>query len=151
MKNLWNLILITIVFATSASFGLQPKTIKKSTQVNTDTITLRENIYKHMTFNIGSDKWKYIVLASQELNTQPEYIALIIQHESHFKTTAMNPYTDAVGLIQFMPSTLKWMGYTTDSVYHMSFEQQMRLVINYYEKFKGYNFNNPIKLFLTTR
>ena len=150
MKNVLTPILIIMMFIITASFGINFKTINQGLQINQDTINTRESIYINMEFNITAEKWKWIVLSSQELETQPEFIALIIQHESHFKTTAINPYSNAVGLIQFMPSTLKWMGYSTDSVYNMNFEQQMELVIDYYEKFKGYNFNNPIKLFLTT-
>lgn len=150
MKNVLIPILIIMMFIITASFGINFKQINQALQVNQDTINTRESIYINMKFNITADKWKWIVLSSQELETQPEFIALIIQHESHFKTTATNPYSNAVGLIQFMPSTLKWMGYSTDSVYNMNFEQQMKLVVDYYKKFKGYNFDNPIKLFLTT-
>jgi hypothetical protein len=66
----------------------------------------------------------------------PEWwLAVIYSIESGENPQAINPYTKAVGLIQFMPSTLKAMGYTTDQVYNMNYEQQSHLVFQYFFRY----------------
>lgn len=42
-----------------------------------------------------------------------------------------NPYTDAVGIIQFMPKTLQAMGYNTNQVEKMSVSEQLQLTSKY--------------------
>lgn len=48
-----------------------------------------------------------------------------------------NKYSGAVGVIQFMPSTLKGMGYTTEQVAKMSMQDQLKLADKYFRS-NGY-------------
>lgn len=88
--------------------------------------------------------------AAQQIGTSSVYLYFVIKHESRFNPQAINPYSNAVGLIQFMPNTLKGMGYKWEDVYNMSFQQQLEVVIKYYKFYSGYNLDHPIKLFLCT-
>lgn len=138
MKKLL-LILITITF-----LGLinKPEQAIKTQRTSIDSIFVRETIYK----NINIDPC--IKECAYDIGTQPEYLYIVIKHESNGNPKAINPYTNAVGLIQFMPSTLHKWGYTVDSVYNMSFEEQTKLIKKYYSFYSKYNLDNPIKLSL---
>ncbi len=67
--------------------------------------------------------------------------------ESGLKTTARNKSSNAVGLIQFIPSTLKGNGYTTEQVASMNALQQLDVVADIFMKSKkmaGYDANEKI-------
>jgi len=67
--------------------------------------------------------------------------------ESGLQTTARNKSSNAIGLIQFMPSTLKANGYTTEQVASMSALQQLDVVADIFMKAKrmaGYGANERI-------
>lgn len=58
--------------------------------------------------------------------------------KARFLPTALNlAGSGALGLIQFMPLTLKGMGYTTDQVRAMSQIQQLQLVREYFAPYRG--------------
>lgn len=88
-----------------------------------------------------------IEIISNKLHINANDLCRLIQHESGFNTKALNPYTNAVGLIQFMPSTLKWLGYTTSQVYNMTIEQQLIIVLKYFSK-SSYRLSSYDKLSL---
>jgi len=144
MKKL--LLLFVIYLNLSMSYnqdkGLIPYQITISSNV-------RVPFYENLTLNSSNDiLFELLIPIANRLNTKAEYLYAVIQHESHGHTTALNPYTNAVGLIQFIPSTLAGWGITTDSCYNMNMFEQVQLVERYYKPYSGYNFNNPIKLFL---
>lgn len=56
--------------------------------------------------------YKKLTKICSELQMKPEDLLLIMKLESGISPTAHNPSGNASGLIQFMPSTLKNMGYT---------------------------------------
>lgn len=67
--------------------------------------------------------------------------------ESGLKPTARNKSSNAVGLIQFIPSTLKANGYTTEQVANMSAIDQLDVVADIFMKSKkmaGYGENQKI-------
>lgn len=57
----------------------------------------------------------------------------IMKHESGLNPRAVNPYSKATGLIQFMPKTARSLGTTIDEIYKMSATEQLDLVEKYYK------------------
>lgn len=57
----------------------------------------------------------------------------IMKHESELNPRAVNPYSRATGLIQFMPKTARGLGTTIDEIYKMSATEQLDLVEKYYK------------------
>lgn len=84
------------------------------------------------------------------IGTKPKYLLNIIKLESNYKTTALNNKTNAVGLIQWIPSTLEDYSLTTTDVYYMNVEQQLDLILKYYSPYKHENLKNQLKLFAIT-
>ncbi len=67
--------------------------------------------------------------------------------ESGLQTTARNKSSNAIGLIQFMPSTLQANGYSTEQVASMSGVQQLDVIADIFMKAKkmaGYGANQKI-------
>lgn len=77
----------------------------------------------------------------------PAWLANLIHHESRFNPQAVNPSTNATGLIQFIPSTARSLGTTTDALRGMTGVQQMAYVEKYLSKFKG-KFNSPADTYM---
>lgn len=98
-----------------------------------------------------ADKVKQI---AQNIGTKPDYLMAVMYHESAgtLRSDIVNPYSGAVGLIQFMPDTAKWIGTTITDLKKMTNVQQLDYIEKYYSKWKqaGAKFEKPYKLFLTT-
>ena len=71
------------------------------------------------------------------LKMPPSVLMAIMYHESKLSTTVQNPYTNATGLIQFMPATAKDLGITIDQLKNMTNVQQMDFVYKYLKRFTG--------------
>ena len=69
---------------------------------------------------------KYGFTVDQLLNT--------IEKESQFKTTAVNPKSDATGLIQFMPDTAIGLNTSIAQIKEMDALSQLDLIDRYFEK-----------------
>lgn len=72
-----------------------------------------------------------LVSIADLLGTDPDYLASVIKFESGFSTSVRNKFSGATGLIQFMPSTAKGMGTTTDALAAMSDVDQLDYVYRY--------------------
>lgn len=57
----------------------------------------------------------------------------VMRLESELNPKALNPTTNAVGLIQFIPDTARELGYDTEEIYDMSATEQLDLVEKYYK------------------
>lgn len=68
---------------------------------------------------------------SKEINCSSEDLTALIYFESGGNPKAVNKTTDATGLIQFMPSTAKWLGTSTRQLYNMPAEKQLDYVKKY--------------------
>lgn len=66
---------------------------------------------------------------------QLDYLIACMMFESNLNPQAINKISKAVGLIQFMPSTLKSLGFDYNTVYNMSFIQQLDLVYLYFKPY----------------
>jgi hypothetical protein len=83
------------------------------------------------------------------LGINPNWLMVIMNNESGLNAQAVNyqtgdstdPYTRAayraVGLIQFMPATAKWLGTTTQQLYLMTNLQQLDYVYKYFKTYAG--------------
>jgi hypothetical protein len=62
--------------------------------------------------NLGPDFYPQLVKMTTDLGMKPEDLISVMISESGMNAAAHNPNGNASGLIQFMPATLKGMGYT---------------------------------------
>ena len=83
------------------------------------------------------------------LGTNADYIIALILHESNFNLKAINPKTNAVGLIQWMPSTLAGWNIHPADVLQMNGLQQLDLIKRFFAPYRKYGLNKPLRLHLT--
>lgn len=83
---------------------------------------------------LNAELWKRIEAVAKSVGADPEHLALVMQFESRFNPAAVNPYSGASGLIQFMPSTSRALGTTVEAIRRMSALDQMALVERYFEQ-----------------
>ncbi len=80
---------------------------------------------------------------SERLGIDPNWLMLVMNSESGLNPQAENPTTKAVGLIQFMPSTSKQLGYSSSAIKGMEAVTQLFLVYKYFQpyadKLKSFN------------
>lgn len=72
-----------------------------------------------------------------ELRIEANWLMFVMWFESKLNPQAVNPISGATGLIQFMPSTARSLGTTTDVLKHMSNVQQLDYVLAYLRPYKG--------------
>jgi len=77
-------------------------------------------------------------------------LLIVIENESNYDYKAINPISGAVGLIQFMPNTLKDFNLTTTQLLDMTVIEQLYVIEKYYSRYVKYNLNSPMKLLLIT-
>lgn len=74
---------------------------------------------------------------SNELGIEANWLMFVMWFESKLNPQAVNPISGATGLIQFMPSTARALGTTTDVLRRMSNVQQLDYVFAYLRPYKG--------------
>jgi hypothetical protein len=74
---------------------------------------------------------------SSELGIEANWLMFVMWFESKLDPQAVNPISGATGLIQFMPSTARVLGTTTDVLKHMNNVQQLDYVLAYLRQYKG--------------
>lgn len=72
-----------------------------------------------------------------ELNISADAVSAVIAHESGWNPAAKNPKGSASGLIQWIESTARGMGTTTDAIRAMPTLRQLDLVRRYYAPARG--------------
>jgi len=72
-----------------------------------------------------------VINVSRRVGVQPEWLANLINAESGFRASAVNKYSGASGLIQFMPDTARGHGTTVEAIRGMNAMQQMPYVEEY--------------------
>lgn len=80
-----------------------------------------------------------------------DWLMLTMYFESGLNPAAVNPKTKATGLIQFMPSTAKWLGTTVEAIKRKSNVEQLKLVDLYLKKnvfSRVVTINHPVDLYL---
>jgi hypothetical protein len=80
-----------------------------------------------------------VVEISAELDIDPNYLMAAMAFESArtFSANIENPYSGAVGLIQFMPSTARGLGTSTAALKRMNAVAQLDYVRRYFLPYKG--------------
>lgn len=78
-----------------------------------------------------------LIAIAKDLGVKPFWLWLPIQSESAWKPTAINPLTQSVGLIQFMPQTLAHLGVSHARALQMGVDGQLDLVHQYFKPAKG--------------
>lgn len=87
---------------------------------------------------LGTDAGAFaakVLSIAQLLKVDPQWLMQVMYRESGLNPKAVNQYSGATGLIQFMPSTAEGLGTTTTALRNMSAVQQLDYVYKY---FKGY-------------
>lgn len=83
-----------------------------------------------------------VKLISSQLGINPDWLMVVMYAEARMNPAAYNPNGGASGLIQFMPSTAKWLGTTTSEIRKMSNLEQLDWVYKY---FKGLGATGKMK------
>jgi len=114
----------------------KPSTPVAPTPVTPNTSTAREleamALQKH-----GPEFVQKVKDMAGRLGVKPEWILAVMKNESNMSTTAKNPNGGATGLIQFMPSTAKGLGTTTEALSKMSATEQLTYVEKYFKPYAG--------------
>jgi len=74
---------------------------------------------------------------SNELGIESNWLMFVMWFESKLNPQAVNSISGATGLIQFMPSTARSLGTTTDVLKRMNNVRQLDYVLAYLRPYKG--------------
>ena len=80
--------------------------------------------------------WKVKEMASI-LSINPEWLMFTMKFESGINPKKVNQISNATGLIQFMPSTARELGTSTEGLLKMSNVEQLDFVYKYLKRYKG--------------
>lgn len=86
---------------------------------------------------LGPADLKALAATAQWLGVPVDWLAAPISFESGFNPAAVNAASGATGLIQFMPSTARNLGTTTQALKGMTFTQQLEYVKAYFAGKRG--------------
>jgi phosphatidylserine/phosphatidylglycerophosphate/cardiolipin synthase-like enzyme/subtilisin family serine protease len=86
------------------------------------------------------------------LQTQPQFLLAVMNSESSIRASAHNPNGHASGLIQFMPDTLRRLGWTQghEAFRRLTSTEQMPFVLQYYLPFVRQGLNSTARLYQAT-
>lgn len=97
---------------------------------------IRELIYAD---RVSDEVAGEIVALARRLEMDPNHLMTIMHYETggSFRPSVRNPYTRAVGLIQFLPSTARLLGTTDNALERMTALEQLEWVERYLTPFCG--------------
>jgi len=84
--------------------------------------------------DFSEDKKVALMQAAEQIGMEPEVLAGIISAESGMNPQKENPTTGRIGLIQMGPAEAKELGTTFEEYKKMNFNQQLALVVKYFQK-----------------
>lgn len=90
--------------------------------------------------NVAGDRLAFqnkVISIADALGVNPNWLMYIMNSESGLNPAAVNRASGATGLIQFMPTTAKWLGTTTQALGQMTGLQQLNYVYNYFKPYAG--------------
>lgn len=87
--------------------------------------------------NVSAAFKSKLVDISKRLGVNPNYLMAVMSFESKLNPKAVNPLSNATGLIQFLPSTAKGLGTSVSALKGMSAERQLDFVEKYLTPYKG--------------
>ena len=85
---------------------------------------------------------------SKNLFINPNWLMFVMNFESGMNHRIQNKFTNATGLIQFMPATAKELGTTVDALKAMTNIKQLDYVYQYLKKYAN-KFRNFVDVYLT--
>lgn len=103
----------------------------------TEVLTSEPLVYEDL---IKENKVEFIEKVkkiSNDLWINPNRLMIVMYKESWLNHTAVNSKSKATGLIQFLPSTAKWLWTTTESLKNMTNVEQLDYVEKYLSPQKG--------------
>ena len=83
--------------------------------------------------NLGKEFLKEVKKAAKEINCNYKDLLALLNSESSLNPKAINSRTKAAGLLQFMPSTAKDLGTSTEEILNMSATEQLVYVVKYFK------------------
>lgn len=89
---------------------------------------------------IRGDKEQFIeklIAISDALQTDPNWLMAVMMFESGINPAAVNKWSGATGLIQFMPSTARNLGTSVEELRNMSSIDQLQYVERYLRPYSG--------------
>jgi len=88
---------------------------------------------------------------SRSLNIDPNWLMAVMYFETAgtFSASIRNPFSNATGLIQFMPKTALSLGTSIDELALMTAEEQLYYVYQYYYPYRN-RMNSYVDLYLAT-
>lgn len=95
---------------------------------------------KAVPYPISDEFRKKVGTIAKNLETDPNHLLAVMNFETGgtFRSDITNAAgSGAVGLIQFMPSTVKGLDTTPEELAKMTPEEQLDVVENYFSRFKG--------------
>ena len=103
----------------------------------------------HMEKYFGINERRKLRTICEELEIKPEWLYKVIFIESCGDIYKPNPYSGAIGAIQFLPSTARLLGTDTSKIKKMSMCQQLDLTKLYIQKASnGHKIHSAIQLYL---
>jgi LysM repeat protein len=80
-----------------------------------------------------------IIALARRLEMNPDHLMTIMHYETggSFRPSVRNPHSSAVGLIQFLPSTARFLGTTDAALEQMTALEQLEWVERYLRPFRG--------------
>ncbi|AXG68209.1 hypothetical protein KORDIASMS9_00401 [Kordia sp. SMS9] len=99
----------------------------------------------------GSSFVDSVIDYSESLGIDPNWLMAVMYFETAgtFSASIRNPYSDATGLIQFMPTTAIDLGTSIDELALMSAEEQLYYVYSYYYPYRQ-RIKSYVDLYLAT-
>ncbi len=93
---------------------------------------------------------KKVIDVAEKIGANPDWVMLVMKKESGINPAAVNKFSNATGLIQFMPTTATGLGTTVDALKKMTHLQQLDYVYRYYKKYPSNKYNSFYDLYLAT-
>ena len=103
-----------------------------------ETPKINEELAKSVDNKLGDGFTDKLEEVSRNINCDPNDLLTVLFCESSLDPKSTND-SGAVGIMQFMPSTLKELGYTTEDIKNMSASEQLVVVQKYFEKNNYYH------------
>jgi tape measure domain-containing protein len=102
--------------------------------MQTDKRTVQRNLDK-----LGQEFKDKVKQIAEQLKTNPDWLlnAMAFETGGSFSPKAHNPTSGATGLIQFLPSTARGLGTSTDQLAGMTALKQLDYVFSYLKSFAG--------------
>jgi hypothetical protein len=103
-------------------------------------------IYENTVTSNKAEFIEKVKIISTAIGFDPNWLMQVMYSESRINPAAINKYSNAVGLIQIMPETARYLGTSPQELVTMSNVQQLDYVYKYLKTFSG-KINSYIDLY----